>query len=129
MTRARVPGAARDFSPGVYFFSADSLMVSVQPPCAIACINICAHVKNPTHWQPYHCLNTGKYCTHWQPYHCLNTGKYCTHWQPYHCLNTGKYCTHWQPYHCLNTGRTGSAALAIAVRYPGRATQIFRKGQ
>ena len=24
---------------------------------------------------------------------------------------------------------TGSAALAIAVRYPGKATQIFRKGQ
>ena len=47
-------------------FSADSLMVSAQPPRAIAYINICAHVKNPTHWQSYHCLNTGKYCTHWQ---------------------------------------------------------------
>ena len=28
-------------------FSADSLAVSVQPPCAIACISICAHVKIP----------------------------------------------------------------------------------
>ena len=26
-------------------FSADSLTVSVQPPCAVVCINICAHVK------------------------------------------------------------------------------------
>ena len=34
--------------------SADSLTVSVQPPCAIACTNICAHVKSPKHWQPYH---------------------------------------------------------------------------
>ena len=44
--------------------SADSLMVSAQPPCAIACINICAHVKNLKHWQPYHCLDRQKYCTH-----------------------------------------------------------------
>ena len=27
----------------------DSLLVSKQPPCAIACINICAHVKDPKH--------------------------------------------------------------------------------
>ena len=27
--------------------SMQALAVSVQPPCAIACINICAHVKNP----------------------------------------------------------------------------------
>ena len=39
------------------------LTVSVQPPCAIARINICAHVKNPKHWQPYHCLDLGKCCT------------------------------------------------------------------
>ena len=35
--------------------------VSIQPLCAIACIkliNICAHVKNPKHWQPYQCLDT-----------------------------------------------------------------------
>ena len=28
-------------------FSADSLTVPVHPPCAIACIYICAHVKDP----------------------------------------------------------------------------------
>ena len=33
-------------------------MVSVQPMCAVAFIIICAHVKNPKHWQPYHCLDT-----------------------------------------------------------------------
>ena len=26
--------------------------------CTIVCINICTHVKNPKHWQPYHCLDT-----------------------------------------------------------------------
>ena len=40
--------------------SADSLTVSVQPPCEIACINICVHVKNPKHWQPHHCLEYRK---------------------------------------------------------------------
>ena len=77
LPRVRVPGAARDFFsrgfesqvrrriflPGSAS-SADCLAVSVRPPCAIACINICGHVKNPKHWQPYHCLDTGKYCTH-----------------------------------------------------------------
>ena len=28
-------------------FGADSLTVSVQPPCAIVCSSICAHVKIP----------------------------------------------------------------------------------
>ena len=46
--------------------SVDSLTVSVQPPCAIACINIYVHVKNPNHWQPYDCLDTRTYYTHWQ---------------------------------------------------------------
>ena len=61
------PHAARNFSPNqlsvqtlLGFFS---LTVSIQPPCAIACINICAHVKNSKDWQPYHCLDTWKYCT------------------------------------------------------------------
>ena len=31
----------------------------------IACLNICMHVQNPTHWQRYHCLDTWKYCTCW----------------------------------------------------------------
>ena len=75
LTRVRVPGAARDLylllsqlsvqtpSTGLRHpsfneegagkrcsecaFSADSVTVSVQPPCATACINICVHVKNP----------------------------------------------------------------------------------
>ena len=51
LRQIRFPGAARDFSPGVRF-SADSLTVSVQPSCAIACINICAHVTDPHHLQP-----------------------------------------------------------------------------
>ena len=32
-------------------------MVSVQSPRAVACINICVHVINPKHGQPYHCLD------------------------------------------------------------------------
>ena len=41
LTRVRVPGVGRIFLPKSAF-SADSLTVSVQPPCAIVCINICA---------------------------------------------------------------------------------------
>ena len=44
--------------------SADSLTVSLQPLCAIACIDIHAHVKNTRHWQPCHCLDTRKCHTH-----------------------------------------------------------------
>ena len=40
--------------------------MSVQPLYAIARINICAHLKNLKHWQPYHCSDTQKSCTHWQ---------------------------------------------------------------
>ena len=29
-------------------FSAAMLWCPLQPPCAITCINICAHLKNPT---------------------------------------------------------------------------------
>ena len=39
------------------------LTVSVQPPCAIAGLNVCARVKNPKHWQPDLCLDTSKYRT------------------------------------------------------------------
>ena len=59
LTRVRVPRFS--FSFPVSAFSADSLTVSAQPPCAIACINICADVNNPKHWQPYHCLDTRKH--------------------------------------------------------------------
>ena len=44
-------------------FSADDLAMSLLPPCAIACINSSAHVKNLKYWQPYQCLDTRKYCT------------------------------------------------------------------
>ena len=38
---------------------------SHSPVSPISCINICAHVKNPKHWQQYHfCVHT-KNCTHW----------------------------------------------------------------
>ena len=51
-------------------FSADSLTVSVQLPCATACIIVWAHIKNPKHWHPYHCLDTCKCCTHRQVWVC-----------------------------------------------------------
>ena len=35
------------FSPQNYLSVQTLLCVSVHPPCAIACINICAHVKDP----------------------------------------------------------------------------------
>ena len=53
LTRVRVPGAARDFFLTQLTFSADSLTVSVQPPCAITRINICAYVKCPKQWYAY----------------------------------------------------------------------------
>ena len=46
-------------------------VVSLQPLCVIACISICPHVKNPQHWQPYHCLDAWKYCTHQQEWVAL----------------------------------------------------------
>ena len=53
LTRVRVPGAARDFSPSqLSMQTLFSITVSVQAPCAIACINSCAHVKKPKHRQP-----------------------------------------------------------------------------
>ena len=64
--RFEIPVWQRNFLPeSTPASSADSLMVSEQPLCAITCINICAHVKNHKHWQPYHCLDAWKYCTHW----------------------------------------------------------------
>ena len=26
--------------------------------CMMICMNSCAHIKNPKHWQPYQCLDT-----------------------------------------------------------------------
>ena len=64
LTRVRVPGAARDFFLPESATSADSLTVSLQPPCAIGCIstNFCARVKQ---FQTVHCLDTQKHCTLW----------------------------------------------------------------
>ena len=60
------------FSAPESTFSADSLTVSVQPPCTTACVNSCTHVKNPTHWQPYRrCLDTWKHFTHWKKWVAL----------------------------------------------------------
>ena len=42
-------------------FIAEFLTVFVQLLRAIRCMNICAHVENPTRWQPYHCLDWWKY--------------------------------------------------------------------
>ena len=39
-------------------FRADSLVVVVQPPRAIAYINMYVHVTNPKHLQPSQCLDT-----------------------------------------------------------------------
>ena len=46
LTQVQFPGAARDFLSPDSTCSADSLSV-LKPTCAIACINICAHVKDP----------------------------------------------------------------------------------
>ena len=46
------------------FFSWDQLSVltlfqcSHSPLCAAACISNHVHIKNPKHWQPYHCMDT-----------------------------------------------------------------------
>ena len=45
LTQVRLPGAARDFSPRVNFQCRLSYGVRT-PPCAIACMNIYAHVKD-----------------------------------------------------------------------------------
>ena len=34
---------------------------------SLASNSICAHVKNPKYWQPYHCFETRKYCNHLSP--------------------------------------------------------------
>ena len=46
LTQVRFPGAARDFLPKVSFQCRLSFGVRT-PPCAIACINICAYDKDP----------------------------------------------------------------------------------
>ena len=45
LTQYRLPGAARDFPPRVSCQCSLSHGIRT-PPCAIACINICAHLKD-----------------------------------------------------------------------------------
>ena len=63
LMQVQLPSVARVFFPA-WTFSADSVTVFVQPPCAIECINICMHIKNPKHCQLYRCLDTQKYSMH-----------------------------------------------------------------
>ena len=74
--RVQLPNEARDFPPRVNSQCRPSYAVFVQPSCAIACINICAHVKSPKHRQPYHCLDTWKDSKCW-----VNTQRWM--WHPY----------------------------------------------
>ena len=65
LTQVRFPGAERDFSPRVNFQCRLSYRV-YTPPCAIACIYICAHVKDPkVHVRVWWILETLKHpaCT------------------------------------------------------------------
>ena len=48
-----IPRCGKEFFSQSQLSVQTLLRVSVQPPCAIACINICARVKDPKHWQPY----------------------------------------------------------------------------
>ena len=48
-------------------------------------------------------------------FHTATVHQYTKHWQPNHCLDTGKYCTHRWEWEW--------------VPYPGKVTQISRKGQ
>ena len=59
-----IPWCGKGFFVPESTFSADSLTVSAKPSCAVACINICAHVKDSKHWQPYLFLDTRKCRTH-----------------------------------------------------------------
>ena len=53
-------GSSPRCGKGFFSFSADSLTLSVQSPCAVTYISIWAHAK---HWQPYPGLATRQYCS------------------------------------------------------------------
>ena len=63
LTQVRFLSAASGFSPGVDCQRRLSYGVH-QPPCAVTCTDIYAHIKNHEHWQPSHCLDAQKYCRH-----------------------------------------------------------------
>ena len=58
-----VPCMARDFSARADFHSRLSYHVSYSP-----CVQLHAPTSSPMlnvqNWQPYHCLDMGKYCAH-----------------------------------------------------------------
>ena len=60
-----IPSAVRHFFCQSWVSDgAGSFPVSVQPPVCCCICNICAHVKNPSCWLPYHCSDTWKCCMH-----------------------------------------------------------------
>ena len=58
LARVGFLGAEKGCFSKSQFSSAGYLKLSVQPSWAMAPSNICAHVKNPKHWQPYCCSDT-----------------------------------------------------------------------
>ena len=63
LRQVQFPGAARDFSPSQ--FSVQTFLRCLYSPfCANAYFNICAHIQDPKHWQPYLRLVAWKYHTH-----------------------------------------------------------------
>ena len=54
LTRVRFFGPARDFCSPESPFCADTFAIVEQLPCGIVYLSICAHVKDPTHWQRGH---------------------------------------------------------------------------
>ena len=70
-----IPGATRDFSPRVDFQCRLSHGVRT-PPCATACINICANVKDPViHVRVRWIMETLKHAAH-----CRLVARLCRSW-------------------------------------------------
>ena len=106
MTRVRVPGAARDFSPSQLPASADSLSVSVQSDqWAIACINVCAQEEEEEEK------------TNPPP----QKNKTKNNKPP----NTGNI---WKQEHVHTLIRMDRAALAAAVPYPDKGQRSTKTG-
>ena len=98
LARVGFLGAEKGYFSKSQFSSAGYLKLSVQPSWAMAPSNICAHVKNPKHWQPYHCSDT----------HTASIPLFGHTEQPYRCSDTQSshtaVRTHTQqPYRCSDT--------------------------
>ena len=118
LRQVRFPGAASDFSPRVNFQCRLSYGVCT-PSCAIACINICAYVKDPVvHVRVQWIMETLKHpaCTvGWvaRPCHSrLSQGKSCATQPTVHagCFNVSII-------HGTLTWTTGSLACAQVLLY------------